>query len=140
MIKEVAKPNPPKPVDRDRKYLLAFLSKLHDLQVHSGQERSVGRIVDFAVTVENHRLAYAAVEFRSDDAKLYPLPLSAFVVSKPEEPWQVDLSAESIANTPSFSARKWPQKIERAWVEYVHVRYGDAALDGVQHASEQNDH
>jgi hypothetical protein len=27
---------------------------------------------------------------------------------------------------------EWPEEISRAWVEYVHVRYGRSPLGGVQ--------
>jgi hypothetical protein len=31
---------------------------------------------------------------------------------------------EVLENTRPFPARQWPEKIDRGWVEYVHVRYG----------------
>lgn len=109
--------------------------------IHDDHGKKVGRIQDFAISAEGNRIGYAAVAMHetadkesSDEAdKLHAVPLGAFVVKPGAKAWVLELPEGIFANTPAFKRDgEWPQKISRAWIEYVHVRYGRPAVGGVR--------
>lgn len=140
-VKVQGKDSSKQPIDNNshkKHYMLTLASKLNGIQINDKDGTSIGTVKGFAVVPGDGRIVYAAVKLSEDDAKLYPVPLGAFVVDQPEQPWSVELARETVADTPGFTADNWPDQVERGWIEYVHVRYGRAAIGGVQHKTGSN--
>lgn len=120
---------------------LALVSQIRELPIASAAGKRLGRIDDFALLLDKGLIGYAAVSVDEDAAQLFPVPLSAFVVTPEVEHWVLELPKDILAQTPRFNANAWPDKIDRAWVEYVHVRYGRSPFAGVRevlHAENRN--
>jgi hypothetical protein len=119
----------------DDAYAFASLKQVRDMPVTNNSGDDMGRIVDFAVARDTGLIAYAAMACSClpDTAdKLYPIPLSALVVKPDAKAWILELPIDVLAGTPTFPVNDWPEKVERGWVEYVHVRYGRSAFGGVR--------
>jgi sporulation protein YlmC with PRC-barrel domain len=117
--------------DRQRIYdsdQLVRASQLQNEDVLNGEGKVLGHIKDFAITAHG-QVAYVAVA-RADD-KLYPVPLSGFVVRRDDLKWVLELPKDIFDETPAFAATNWPKALDRGWLEYVHVRYGRSVFDGV---------
>ncbi|HWA99691.1 MAG TPA: PRC-barrel domain-containing protein, partial [Pirellulales bacterium] len=111
----------------------ASLDDLERMPLQDAAGKELGRIEDFAIAVKTGLIAYAAVVLNDKPQdQLYPLPLSAFVVRPSAKQWVVELTPELIEQTHSIGTGDWPQKVDRAWVEYVHVRYGLSVFSGVR--------
>lgn len=111
------------------------LKKVTGTRVHNAKGEELGQIGDFAVTIKQGKLAYAAMSctcFADAADKFYPVPLSAFVVQPAANAWLLELPIETLENMKPFPVKQWPTKIDRGWLEYVHVRYGRSPLDGVR--------
>jgi sporulation protein YlmC with PRC-barrel domain len=120
---------------QDEAYAFASLKSLKEMPVTNAAGEDVGKIVDFAIARDTGLIAYAALACSClpDTAdKLYPIPLSALVVKPEAKAWILELPLDVLAGTPTFQVNEWPEKIERAWVEYVHVRYGRSPFGGVR--------
>jgi len=120
---------------------LALVSQLRELPIANAAGKRLGRIDDFALLLDKGLVGYAAVTMDEDAAQLFPVPLSAFVVTPEVEHWVLELPKDILAQTPRFNANAWPDKIDRGWVEYVHVRYGRSPFAGVRevlHAENRN--
>ena len=121
--------------EQDAGYALVSLKKLINKPIRNNQREELGKVSDFAVATEQGLLAYVAMTctcFGDAAEKYYPVPLSAFVVQPEADAWLLELPLEVLENTPAFRARSWPEKIDRGWVEYVHVRYGRSPFGGVR--------
>jgi sporulation protein YlmC with PRC-barrel domain len=117
------------PMDRS----LTLASTLMGTPVTNTAGMEVGRIEDLALVLDQGVVGYLAVTMSGDDkGKLYPIPLSAFVVEPQTKKWILELPADILAGSPSFDANQWPDRIDRGWVEYVHVRYGRSPFAGVR--------
>ena len=93
----------------------------------------VGVISDLAIVESSGLLAYTALAERVAAAgKFHAVPLSAYLAKPGERAWQLDLPAESVGQTKTFSADHWPSTMDRGWLEYVHVNYGRSTFDGVR--------
>lgn len=115
--------------------VLRRLTTLLQTSVENSQAKPLGHIVDFAIAKTESEIAYAAfqrVDGNDEQSTLYPVPLAAFVVKPARDAWILELPADILENTPTFSRDAWPTELDRGWVEYVHVRYGSAAIGGVQ--------
>jgi sporulation protein YlmC with PRC-barrel domain len=111
----------------------ATLTAVNGVTVNNARGDTLGTVKDLAVALDQGLIAYVAMACSCfDDAggKLFPVPLTAFVVKPEEKAWILELPLEVLANTPTFSEQNWPEKIERGWVEYVHVRYGRSPFGG----------
>ncbi len=117
------------------------MTELLNEVIHDDHGKEIGRIQDFAISAEGNRVGYAAVALHetadqesSDEAdKLHAVPLGAFVAKPGAKAWVLELPEGIFANTPAFKRDgEWPQKVSRAWIEYVHVRYGRPAVGGVR--------
>ncbi|HVX62676.1 MAG TPA: PRC-barrel domain-containing protein [Pirellulales bacterium] len=117
------------------------LTELIDMRINDPQGRKIGEIRDFAISDRKNRVAYAVValdEGKKEKAeknadRLYAIPLGAFVAPPDARAWELELPEGLIEDAPSFSSGKpWPESVGRGWVEYVHVRYGRAAVGGVR--------
>ncbi|MBI2826308.1 MAG: PRC-barrel domain-containing protein [Planctomycetia bacterium] len=106
------------------------LTELRNTSVRNARGAGLGAIQDFAMTTQG-RVAYAGLATTTEPDRLYPIPLSAFVVPNGAKEWVVDLPKDIVQNTPTFPAREWPKTIDRGWSEYVHVQYGRSPLAGV---------
>lgn len=111
----------------------ALLTRLQGTSVVNGKGAPLGKIEDFAIAPRLALVAYAAVDHKAGSAEtLLPIPLSAFVVKPGAKSWVLELPDDILANTPTIARRAWPEQIDRAWVEYVHVRYGRSPFGGVR--------
>jgi sporulation protein YlmC with PRC-barrel domain len=120
---------------QDNSYGFTSLKSLFGTPVVNAEGEELGKIEDFAISLEHHLVAYAAVSCTCFDGaadKRFPIPLGSFIVKSGEKAWTLELPLEVLEATPTFSPGQWPEKLDRAWVEYVHVRYGRAPLGGVQ--------
>jgi sporulation protein YlmC with PRC-barrel domain len=121
--------------EQDASYAPLSLRKLIGTAIHNNRGEDLGKIADFAIATEHGLLAYVAMTCTCfDDAadKLFPVPLSAFVVRPESRAWRLELPLEVLEGTKPFPVRQWPEKIDRGWVEYVHVRYGRSPFGGVR--------
>jgi sporulation protein YlmC with PRC-barrel domain len=113
----------------------AWFSGLAEQKVANTKGAEIGSVVDMAVTLPAGAIAYAAVScncFADSEQKLFPIPLSAFVVEPGATAWMLELPLDIVERTPTFAKDAWPTTIDRGWVEYVHVRYGRSPLEGVR--------
>jgi hypothetical protein len=118
--------------------VLTSLVALREMPVQNGQGAPLGTVRDFAVLPDG-RIAYAAMASKDAPQRMYPIPLSAFVVPAPQSAaWILELPADILEKTPTFSAAQWPKTIDRGWSEYVAVRYGHSALAGVNREAHQD--
>jgi len=109
---------------------LTPLSTLRGMAVENAKGVRLGTIRDFAL-VGDGRIAYVGMSSEANPKQLYPVPLSAFVVPEGAKTWMVELPKGILENTPTFSEAVWPKTIDRAWSEYVNVRYGNSVFGGV---------
>ncbi len=117
------------------------LTELLDMRINDSQGRKLGEVRDFAISDRKNRIAYAAVALdeatkekaeRNAD-RLYPIPLGAFVAPPSARVWELELPEGMVEDAPNFSGdEQWPESVGRGWIEYVHVRYGCAAVGGVR--------
>ncbi|MGD9646429.1 MAG: PRC-barrel domain-containing protein [Pirellulales bacterium] len=122
-------------VEPDAADVTGWFSGIAEQQVHNTQEVEIGSVVDLAITLPDGAIAYAAVScdcFADSEQKLFPIPLSAFVVKPGAKAWILELPLDIVERTPTFAKDAWPTEIDRGWVEYVHVRYGRSPLGGVR--------
>jgi sporulation protein YlmC with PRC-barrel domain len=111
----------------------ASLKALKHVAIINAANKPLGHIDDFAVAVETGLIAYAAMAVDGEpEGRMYQVPLSALVVRPGEKDWILDLPLDVLQGTPSFHGTRWPEKVDRTWVEYVHVRYGRSPFDGVR--------
>ncbi len=123
-------------VETDDSDLTAWFSGIPEQKVENTAAAEIGNVVDMAITLPDAAIAYAAVScncFADSEAKLFPIPLTAFVVTPGAKAWILELPLDIVERTPTFSKDEWPTVIDRGWVEYVHVRYGRSPLGGVRH-------
>ncbi len=116
-------------------YPLTMLSTLFGSPISNAAGKQLGRIEDAAILLERGLIGYLAVSMTAkpdDKNKLYSVPLSAFVVEPKNGKWILELPKDILADTPTFDANHWPEKVDRGWVEYVHVRYGQSPFAGVR--------
>lgn len=122
-------------------------SELSDLPVTDADGKAIGNIRDFALSDRGNSIAYAAVTFLEESKaktdgeakRLHAIPLGAFVVKPGVKAWELELPEGILADAPGFSGDKWPDKIGRGWIEYVHVRYGRSAVGGVRSEEKRAD-
>jgi len=108
--------------------------RLHDTPVVDRAGKKIAQVQDLAITSRG-AIAYAGLAKLGDAERLYPVPLSAFVVLSDDATWRLDLPSDIVENTPTFAADKWPKSLDRGWLEYVHVRYGRSVFDGVNRSA-----
>lgn len=114
---------------------LAAWSRLAGTRVYNGRGKELGQVADLAIGVHNGTIVYAALaESGLPKDELRQVPLSAFVAPLDKPTWLLELPQDVLENTPTFALKKWPQKVDAAWVEYVHVRYGRSPFEGVRSA------
>ncbi|MEZ6097795.1 MAG: carboxypeptidase regulatory-like domain-containing protein [Pirellulaceae bacterium] len=121
--------------DKSKPPLLRQLSTVLKTPVASAQQKELGQIVDVAITRPRGRVAYVALRHAGGSGKkgvLYPVPLPAFVLDPKSDTWVLEVPADVLEDTPTFPADAWAKELDRGWIEYVHVRYGNAAFGGVQ--------
>jgi len=121
----------------DEEYGFSLLTNLQGKSVVDSDGKSAGKVLDFAMLQRDGRIFYAAVRISPTGSKLHAIPLGAFVASPGADQWLLNVDKKILSNTPSFTANQWPTEIERAWVEYLHVRYGKPLFSGVTTPSEQ---
>jgi sporulation protein YlmC with PRC-barrel domain len=122
-------------VEEDAADVTAWFSGLAEQKVQNTEGAEIGSVVDMAVALPSAAIAYAAVScncFADSEQKLFPIPLSAFVVQPGAAAWVLELPLDVVERTPTFAKDAWPTTIDRGWVEYVHVRYGRSPLEGVR--------
>ncbi|QDU94274.1 PRC-barrel domain-containing protein [Lignipirellula cremea] len=111
-------------------YQFALLTNLQGKVIVDADGKPVGEVVDLALLERDGRIAYAGARFEDKRDHLHAIPLSAFVASPGSETWRLEVDEKVIENTPTFAPEDWPTQIDRAWVEYVHVRYGKPLFGG----------
>lgn len=116
------------------------LTELLDMRINDPQERKIGEVRDFAISDRKNRIAYAAIALdegtkekaeRNAD-RLYAIPLGAFVAPPDARAWELELPEGMLEDASAFSGGGWPETVDRGWIEYLRIRYGRAAVGGVQ--------
>lgn len=141
--KAAAKPEAAPLDDHDA---LTLLTQLEAVTVVDKDAHPLGPLMGFSFSPASGRIAYAALRLsEADSKKLLPIPLSAFVASRRAShahgssgdgsSWELEIPKDIVEKTPGFDEGNWPTKLERAWVEYTHVRYGRSPLGGVRHTT-----
>ena len=129
-------PQPAEAGDPQAKSQVIMLTALQDIPVQNARGEKLGQVVDFALAHQQGLIAYAvfvnAADGKSAD-KLYPIPLSAFVVPQGSKAWILELPEDLLTNTPTFAHDRWPGTVSRTWLVYGAVRFGSSPLAGVQY-------
>ena len=115
---------------------LVSVTKVQGVPVHNAKGEPLGKVSDVGIALAEGLIAYVAVScscFDDASGKLFPVPLTAFVIKPDAKAWILELPLDVLANTPTFAEKQWPEKIDRGWVEYVHVRYGRSPFGGAEH-------
>jgi sporulation protein YlmC with PRC-barrel domain len=107
-------------------------SQIRGTPILSKDGTPIGELRDMAIAINSGVIAYTALATNDTADELRPAPLSALVVHPQQKAWLLELPADVVRETKAFSAKSWPNTIDRGWLEYVHVRYGGSALDGVR--------
>ena len=126
----VAEPNSHDPRDK-----FVLWSEIREQKLHDMHDAVAGDIEDLAISPDGGRIAYVAIETRQkalESRLLHPVPLSAFVVPDVSKPWKIELAQAELHERETIAEGKWPTEPSRGWIEYVHVRYGQSAVSGVQ--------
>lgn len=120
--------------DRDDRFVK--LCRLTEQPVKSPTGASLGKIADVVISKHTHQIVYTLFAQIDSSAKntatSYPIPLACFVVPATTADWTLELPEELLENTEPVGEEKLPKELSRAWVEYVHVRYGGGVFNGVQ--------
>lgn len=132
--------NWPEWTERDENYVFASYRRTVGTKVHNVRGTHVATLKDFALARPNGVIAYVGLELAigqseerpKTDESLLQSPLTAFVVEPESCRWLLELPKDVLQTRNLFPADRWPKKIDRGWIEYVHVRYGRSALGGVQ--------
>lgn len=110
-------------------------SELAQEEVRGEDKSALASISDLAIVPATGAIAYTALRASDGTDEMYPVPLSALIVRPGETSFLLELPAESLRSTVTFSPPDWPQVIDRGWVEYAFVRYGRSPFDGVGEAT-----
>lgn len=118
----------------DQFFLLTKLTKESVLDSAGGK---LGHISDVMVSKTDSKIVYVLLETAHETkgrekAQTFAVPLAAFVVPTDSGKWSIDLPEKLLENTQTVENGKLPREINRAWVEYVHVKYGGGIFGGVQ--------
>ncbi len=114
---------------------LSLWSELRQTKLVDSDGTVAGGLEDLGIAPNTGQIAYAAIDVGQSATAgnvLYAIPLSALVVPNLKKPWQIELALGELQSMETFPRDKWPTEVSRGWVEYVHVRYGNSALSGVQ--------
>jgi sporulation protein YlmC with PRC-barrel domain len=92
------------------------LSRVQGMHVRNTQGEDLGRMTDFALDLQNHRVAYAAVSYGTTlglGGKLQAVPCQAFTLrSQKLDParreFVLDISKQEFDKAPGFANDKWP--------------------------------
>lgn len=103
----------------------------------NSKEHHLGTVSDYVIDLTTGHIALILVTNNDtpvDAPERTALPSAK--VSFDGKAWQLtpdvsDLQVE-LQGMETFSRDKWSTEVSRGWVEYVHVRYGNSALSGVQ--------
>lgn len=114
-----------------------MLSDLQNKVVKSPSDQRLGRISDIMIARADGKIVYTLFEHQHTDAgqtitKQFPIPMAAFVVNPEAKDWYLELPESILDGTQIVEGADYPQEISRAWVEYLHVRYGGGVFGGVQ--------
>ena len=112
-----------------------WASTLPGTPVTNPKGETLGTISDVALTRHPLHVAYVVLEPAKSEEQVagsWAIPLAALVVPLTEKSWQLELPADRLAKIPKIDPDHLPQKIDRAWEEYVSVSYGGAVDDGTQ--------
>ncbi|MEO8495020.1 MAG: PRC-barrel domain-containing protein [Planctomycetota bacterium] len=119
----------------DSRDKLALWSDVRESKLLDVNGAVAGNIEDLGIAPESGEILYAAIDMGQAGVErkfLYPVPLSAFVVTDASKPWRIELPQLELRDMDSFARDQWPTEVSRGWVEYVHVRYGNSERSGVQ--------
>lgn len=114
---------------------IELLSQVRGTSVVNQDEQALGTVEDLAIDLKTGIIAYAALDCPDRNREcFYPVPLPALVAQIKKAAWVLELPEEIFAKMPTISREQWPEKINRGWVEYIHVRYGRSPFGGVRSA------
>lgn len=111
-------------------YPLTRLSEVLGLDVVDKQDQPVGQVEQVVISPNTFEVAYVVLKTAS--SKRLAIPLAAFETESGKE-WKIELDRETIIARPGLeeSGRQdgqLPLSVDRAWSEYVAVRYGDIGV------------
>jgi len=114
---------------------LVLWSALRATKIMDEGDAVVGHVRDLGMSPETGEILYVAMNQDGEhqtSKNHFPIPLSAVVVDEQDKAWVIELPKQEIEERESVSSDTWPLKVSEAWIEYVHVRYGNSERSGVQ--------
>jgi hypothetical protein len=104
--------------------------------VRDANWNKLGRVEEILLAPQKQwKVAYLALTELSGEPKSpdrVAVPMAAFAIGTLSPTWLLDVPRESLLLKATFEAGDWPLKIDRGWIEFTHVKYGDDVLGGVQ--------
>ena len=118
------------------------LSDLRKQEIRSPGGKPLGSIDDVVLSQETGQIVYVLfshghTDGASEAKRVFPIPLAAFVMPTRMSRWTLALTEAILDNTETIKDGRLPKEMSRAWVEYIHVRYGGGVFDGVQRQPKQ---
>lgn len=87
----------------------------------------IGKIKDFAIDVDQGRIAYAVLSFGGFlgmGDKLFALPWSALKLGAHTQRLILDVDKDTLEAAPGFDKDHWPDMADPAWGSEIHRYYG----------------
>jgi len=91
---------------------------------------------------QNWKIAYLSLRDLagvSDGKQRVAIPLAAFVRDSQSAGLTLEIPAESELLRETFVTGDWPKEIDGGWIEFVHVKYGQATPGGLQEVVDDED-
>ena len=138
-----AKPYWPADRAQDMRLNLVSIDEMDGRLVRDVDRHKFARVDDVLLTPDqNWKVAYLSLRDLaavSDAKQRVAIPLAAFVRDSQSAGLRLEISAESELLKETFAIGDWPKEINRGWIEFVHVKYGKATLDGLQEAADDEE-
>ncbi len=129
--------------EQDMRLNLVSIDEMDGRVVRDANRQKFARVDDVLLTPDqNWKVAYLSLRDLagvSDGNQRVAIPLAAFVRDSQSAGIRLEIPAESELLKQTFASGEWPKEIDRGWIEFVHVKYGKATLDGLQEVASDED-
>ena len=127
--------------DQNDKPSLLTVSDIHGRLIRDSNWMQLGKVHNVVLAPENGwAVAFVTVGHLKDKKKFerIAVPMGAFATKTVSPVWMLDLPGKTRLLDDTFSTGdSLPKSLNRGWIEFTHVKYGSAAVTGVQDLSEQ---
>ena len=128
---------------QDMRLNLVSIDEIDGRLIRDVDRRKFARVDDVLLTPDqNWKVAYLALRDLarvSDGNQRVAIPLAAFVRDSQSAGLRLEIPPDSELLKETFTSGEWPKEINRGWIEFVHVKYGKATLDGLQEVANDED-